>query len=147
MRQRFAVALLLGACAPLARADVIELSPELYLAVGKASIGDSVVLKVKVIAEANKFAASKDRVAVPVTGRLTILSTIQLAYDYQFRLMTRAEALTTKPVLADAVVVVDARACEAPATPTAAALISELGELDALLGLGLPPPSTKPSAE
>src|SRR5262245_13337628 len=137
MHVRNAVAVVI-LCAPVTTsADIVELSPGLYLSVDKGKFHEAVPLKIKVIAEANQFAASKGGVAVPVAGRVTMLSEIQVMYDYQFRLMTRAEASEVKPVLADAVVVVDAGACHPQAAPGPTALLPEIGKLDALLGLRL----------
>ena len=79
-------------------------------------------------------------VATPVTGRLTFLGPILKEYEYQFRLMSRADALAAKPTLADVVVAVDgANTCGAQAVPTVAALMPELSKLDALGERGLLP--------
>lgn len=138
MCKRIAVVLML-ACAPLARADVVELSPDLYLAIRMSRIEDAVAIKIGAITEANQFAASTGRVAVPVTGRLTQRGPMLKEYEYQFRLMSRAEALAAKPALADVVVAVDAaNTCGSPATPGVAALLPELAKLELLSGLNPP---------
>ena len=64
MHKRILVALLLGAGAPGASADIVELSPDLYLAIRMSRVEDAVALKVGAISEAAQFAASKGRVAV-----------------------------------------------------------------------------------
>jgi hypothetical protein len=133
MHQRIAVALLLGACSPLAGADIVELSPDLYLAIRMSRVEDAVAIKIGAINEANQYAASSGRVAAPVTGKLTFRGPILKEYEYQFRLMSRAEALATKPTLADVVVAVDgANTCGVRAAPALAALMPELSKLDLL---------------
>jgi hypothetical protein len=138
MYKRIAVALLLGAFAPLAGADVVELSPDLYLAIRMSRVEDAVAIKIGAITEANQYAASAGRVAVPVTGRMTMLGPLLKEYEYQFRLMSRAEALAAKPTLADVVVAVDGvNSCGDRAAPTVAALMPKLSKVDALHDLNL----------
>ena len=139
MRKRIAVALLLGACAPLANADVVELSPDLYLVIrerGKRE--DAVPFKIAVLEEANRFAASMGKVAAPVGTRSTWIGSYLKEYEYQFRLMSRAQALAAKPTLADVVVAVDdSHTCTQPANSPIAALLPELSKLEPLRALNL----------
>jgi hypothetical protein len=138
MHKRIAMALLLGACAPTAGADVVELSPNLYLAIRMSRVEDAVAIKIGAINEANQYAASSGMVATPVTGRLTFRGPMLKEYEYQFRLMSRADALAAKPTLADVVVAVDgANTCAEHATRTVAALMPELSKLDPLSERGL----------
>ncbi|HEV7608418.1 MAG TPA: hypothetical protein VGO61_13830 [Steroidobacteraceae bacterium] len=138
MHKQIAVALMLACAPPLASADVVELSPDLYLAIRLSRGSDAVAIKISAINEANQYAASSGRVATPVSGRLTMLGPMLKEYEYQFRLMSRAEALAAKPTLADVVVAVDgADACAVRVAPTVAALVPELGKLDVLRGRGL----------
>ena len=54
-------------------------------------------------------------------------------FEYQFRLMSRAEALAARPTLADVVVAVDgANTCGERAVPTVAALMPELSKFGVL---------------
>ena len=136
MYQRIAVLLAL-ACAPLARADVVELSPDLYLVI-RMSREDVIAVKIGAIKEANEYAASVGRVAVPVVGRLTWFGPVLKEYEYQFRLMSRAQALAARPTLADVVVAVDGpNTCGSPASPTVATLFPELSKLEPLSGLNV----------
>lgn len=138
MHKRVVVALLLGACAPGVRADVVELAPDLYLVIRLSRAEDAVAIKIGAITEANQYAASKGRVATPVTGRLTVHGPLLKEYEYQFRLMSRDEALAEKPTLADVVVAVDGTdTCGNRAAPTAAALLPELSKLEPLSGRNL----------
>ena len=138
MHKRIAIALLLGACAPMAGADVVELSPNLYLAIRMSRVEDAVAIKIGAITEANQYAASSGMVATPVTGRLTFRGPMLKEYEYQFRLMSRADALAAKPTFADVVVAVDgANTCGEHGTRTVAALMPELSKLDPLSERGL----------
>jgi hypothetical protein len=142
------VALLLGASAPWASADIVELSPDLYLAIRMSRVEDAVAIKVGAIGEANQYAASKGRVAVPVTGRLTALGPILKEYEYQFRLMSRDDALASRPTLADVVVAVNnTDTCGNVAAPTVAALLPELGKLEPLSERNLLPSSERKQNE
>jgi hypothetical protein len=130
MHKRIVAALWLAVCAPATNADVVELSPDLYLVIRHSRIEDATAIKIGAIAEARQFAASTGRVAVPVTGRLNQLGPILRQYEYQFRVMSRDEALAAKPTLADVVVAVDgADTCGNRAGPTVAALLPELSKL------------------
>jgi hypothetical protein len=130
MHKRIMVVLLLAVCAPAVNADVVELSPDLYLVIRMSRIEDAVAIKIGAITEANQFAASTGRVAVPLTGRWSQLGPILRQYEYQFRVMSRDEALAAKPMLADVVVAVDgADTCGNRAAPTVAALLPELSKL------------------
>jgi hypothetical protein len=137
MHKRIMVALWLGACAS-AQADVVELSPDLYLVVRLSRVEDAAAIKIGAITEANQFAASAGRVATPLTGRLSQLGPILRQYEYQFRLMSREEALAAKPTLADVVVAVDGTdTCGKRVAPVVAAMLPELGKLEPLSGRGL----------
>src|SRR5689334_631986 len=81
---------LLGFSASVVQADIVELAPDLFLAVRTSRVENELDLKLGAINEANKFAATQGLVAVPVTGRRTMLGTFLAAYEYQFRVMTRA---------------------------------------------------------
>jgi hypothetical protein len=145
------VALVLLLAAPLASADVVELSPDLYLAIRTSRVEDAVAIKVGAITEANQYAATTGRVAVPVTGRLSMLGPLLKAYEYQFRLMSRAQALEAKPTLADVVVAVNGvNACGEHAASVVAALMPELSRTDELRDrnlLGLNEPEDKEEEE
>jgi hypothetical protein len=131
MYKKISAMLLLAA--PLAHADVVELSPDLYLAIRTSRVEDAVAIKVGAITEANQYAATTGRVAVPVTGRLSMLGPLLKAYEYQFRLMSRAQALEAKPTLADVVVAVNGvNVCGERAAPAVAALMPELSRIDVL---------------
>ncbi|MEO8018077.1 MAG: hypothetical protein ABI769_09705 [Pseudomonadota bacterium] len=126
MNKRIAMALLLGTCVPLANAEVVELAPDLYMVIRTTRAVDTVAVKIGAISEANEFAAKSGRVAVPVTSRLTMLGTMLKEYDYQFRVMTRADALAAKPVLADVVVAVGTNSCGEQAARQVAAMMPDL---------------------
>jgi hypothetical protein len=139
MHKRIIAALWLGACAS-AHADIVELSPDLYLVVRLSRVEDAAAIKIGAITEANQFAASTGRVAAPLTGRLSQLGPILKQYEYQFRVMSREEALAAKPTLADVVVAVDgANTCGKLVAPTVAATLPELIKLEPLSGRGLLP--------
>jgi len=136
MHKRIVGAMMLAVCTATANADVVELSPDLYLVIRSSRIEDAAAIKTGAITEARQFAASTGRVAVPLTGRLSQLGPILRQYEYQFRLMSRDEALAAKPTLADVVVAVDGGAtCNA--APTVAALLPELSKLEPLSGRNL----------
>jgi hypothetical protein len=65
MHKRILAALWLSAGASQAHADVVELSPDLYLVIRQSRVEDAADLKVRAIKEANQFAASTGRVAAP----------------------------------------------------------------------------------
>jgi len=135
MYKRLAAVLLLAAplAVPMACADVVELSPDLYLAIRASRTEDTVAIKIGAIIEANQYAGSSGRVAVPITGRLSMLGPLLKEYEYQFRLMSRAQALDAKPMLADVAVAVNGvNACGERAAPAVAALMPELSKIDAL---------------
>jgi len=134
MRMRIAVAVVM-VCAPmLASATIVELSPDLYLVVReRARREDSAAYKIAVIDEANRFAFSQGKVAVPVASRANWDDSYLRDFEYQFRLMSRAEALAARPTLADMVVAVDgANTCGDRAVPTVAALMPELSKFGVL---------------
>jgi hypothetical protein len=138
MHKRIVGAMMLAVCTAAANADVVELSPDLYLVIRSSRIEDAAAIKIGAITEARQFAASTGRVAVPLTGRLSQLGPILRQYEYQFRLMSRDEALAAKPTLADVVVAVGAGAtCGTSSAPTVAALLPELSKLEPLSGRNL----------
>lgn len=114
MRMRTALALLLLLASPLAYAqeapkyeDIVELSPDLYLLMYTSRVETYVGLRLGAIRRANDFAAGKGGVAVPVMGRQSALGVALKLYEYQFRVMSREDALAARPVLADAVITVN----------------------------------------
>ena len=128
MRMRIAVALVM-ACAPmLAGATIVELSPDLYLVIRERGRRESQeAYKIAVIDEANRFAFSQGKVAAPISGRSTYGGSYLHEFEYQFRLMSRAEALAAKPTLADVVVAVGGvDTCGQHAAQTVAALMPGL---------------------
>jgi hypothetical protein len=138
MQKRILAALWLSAGASWAQADVVELSPDLYLVIRQSRVEDAAALKVGAITEANQLAASTGRVAAPLTGRFSQLGPILKQYEYQFRVMSREEALAAKPALADVVVGVNGvNTCGLRAAPAVAAILPELGKLEPLSSLGL----------
>lgn len=138
MRQGFAIALLLGAFALPAGAQVIEIAPDLYLMNHTSRSDNAVDMKVAAITEATRFAASKGRVAVPVSGRFSQLGPLLKNYEYQFRLMSRDEALAAKPTLPDVVIgLTGDGTCAAGASPAIADLVPEMLKLEALQERGL----------
>lgn len=80
--------LILGACAD---APMVQLSPDTYLIArsDKAGIfGNAAAMKVKVIQEANAFAASQGKVAIPISTQETPVYPGHLAtVEYQFKLV------------------------------------------------------------
>jgi hypothetical protein len=71
--------------------EIVQISPGVYL-LSKADragiFGNSAKLKANVIQEANAFAASKGKVAVPLTSNEVPLAPGRLAtFDYQFALV------------------------------------------------------------
>jgi hypothetical protein len=146
MHKRIVGAMMLAVCTAAANADVVELSPDLYLVIRSSRIEDAAAIKIGAITEARQFAASTGRVAVPLTGRLSQLGPILRQYEYQFRLMSRDEALAAKPTLADVVVAVDGGAtCNS--APTVAALLPELSKLEPLSGRNLLAPDERKKDE
>lgn len=87
--------------------DIIELSPDLYLLMYTSRVETYVGLRMDAIRRANDFAASRGGVVVPVMGRQSALGVALKLYEYQFRVMSREEALAARPVLADAVITVN----------------------------------------
>src|SRR5687768_3920502 len=103
---RLTIIALLALASTQVRADIIELSPNLYLLM-RNTRGDMVKAKMATISEANDFAKSKGGVAVPVTWRVSSESIMNRVEEYQFRVMSRDEALAARPTLSDAIVTVD----------------------------------------
>lgn len=138
MRQGFAIALLLGAFALPAGAQVIEIAPDLYLMNRTSRTDTPVDMKVAAITEATRFAASQGRVAVPVSGRFMQIGPLLKNYEYQFRLMSRSEALAARPTLPDVVIgLTGDGTCAAGASPAIADLVPEMLKLEALQERGL----------
>lgn len=95
-------------------------------------------MKVAAITEATRFAASTGRVAVPVSGRFMQLGPLLKNYEYQFRLMSRSEALAAKPTLPDVVIgLASDGTCAAGASPAIADLVPQMLKLEALRERGL----------
>jgi hypothetical protein len=137
MRMNVAMALLLLA-APLAQAqeskkydDIVELSPDLYLLMYTSRVETYVGLRLDAIRRANDFAASRGAVVVPVMGRQSALGVALKLYEYQFRVMSREDALAARPVLADAVITVNNTGQCTP-NPAVAAAIREVPSPDEL---------------
>jgi hypothetical protein len=153
MRKQVTAALMLGLGAAAARADIVELAPDLYLVVRLSRAENEMEIKVGAINEANRFATGTGRVAVPITGRLGVLGPLLKMYEYQFRVMTREEALAARPTLSEAALHVNGPAGCAPATT---ALMHDLHRVPTLAHLdplrriepppeeGTPPPESPP---
>ncbi len=149
MRNRTALALLLGLSASLVQADVIELAPDLYLVVRQSRAENEMDLKLGAIIEANKFAAGSGRVAVPIAGRSAVLGPLLKVYEYQFRVMSRDDALASRPILSEAVLhVAGAPTCSPGVT---SALMHDLQSNPPLARLDplrrIPPPPMEPPAD
>jgi hypothetical protein len=102
--------------------DIIELSPDLYLLMYTSRVETYVGLRMDAIRRANDFAASRGGVAVPVMGRQSALGVALKLYEYQFRVMSREDALAVRPVLADAVITVNNTGQCSPGGSVAASL-------------------------
>ena len=145
MHKRIA-ALLLGLSASGVNADVVEIAPDLYLAVRQSRVENEMEIKLGAIKEAHRFAADSGRVAVPIAGRAGVLGPLLKMYEYQFRLMTREEALAARPILSEAVLHV---AGQAGCMPEAgSALVHDLQTDPVLARLDplrrMPPPQEQP---
>ena len=111
MRTFMAVLLLLTASMAQAREgdefdDIVEMSPGLYLLLYQARLEPYVSLRLDAIRHANAFAASRGGVVVPVTGRFGERGLTLRVFEYQFRVMSHADAVAARPVMADAVIAV-----------------------------------------
>jgi hypothetical protein len=97
---------LLILAAPLARADLVEISPDLYLLTKSGTLVSHVKIKLDAIREASDFARSKGLVALPVSGReyLPVGAFSPAIYEYQFRLVSAEQAQRERATLADVVV-------------------------------------------
>jgi hypothetical protein len=146
MRKRITVALLLGLSAATGHADVVEIAPDLYLVVRQSRAENEIDLKVGAINEASKFAAGSSRVAVPISGRFVALGPLLKVYEYQFRVMSRDDALSARPILSEAVLHVAGAASCSPAVTSA--LMHDLHRHPALARLDplhrIPPPPMEP---
>jgi len=136
------VAALLALGSAQVRADIIELSPNLYLLM-RTTHGSMVKAKLDTISEANEFAKSKGGVAVPVMWRVSSEGIMYRVAEYQFRVMSRDEALAARPSLADAVITVENTGHCAP-SPAVTALLPDLHGIKSINSLDLlgrlPPP-------
>ena len=124
---RIAIAALLLLISPLLLAeekpkDIVELSPDLYLLLYTSRVESLVDIKMNAITEANEFAAKRGGVAVPVAGQYSALGFNLKMYEYQFRVMSREQALASRPTLADAVITVNNTGQCAPNAAVTAAL-------------------------
>jgi hypothetical protein len=144
MRLPIVVALLALGSAQV-RADIIELSPNLYLLM-RTTHGSMVNAKLDTISEANEFAKSKGGVAVPVMWRVSSEGIMYRVAEYQFRVMSRDEALDARPSLADAVITVENTGHCAP-SPAVTALLPDLHGIKSINSLDLlgrlPPPEAQ----
>jgi hypothetical protein len=132
MYTRLAAALLLGSLSHLARADVVEISPDLFLLTTINAGSSESRLKMDAIREANELAKTRGKVAVPISGRLIpAVGFGRPIYEYQFRIMSREDALAQKPALADIVIATSSSATSADR------LYIELLKLDVLRERGL----------
>jgi hypothetical protein len=145
MRLPMVVALLALGSAQV-RADIIELSPNLYLLM-RNTHGSMVKAKLDTISEANEFAKSKGGVAVPVMWRVSSEGIMYRVAEYQFRVLSRDEALAARPSMADAVIAVENTGHCAP-SPAVTALLPDLHGIESINGLDvlgrLPPPEAAP---
>ena len=117
------------------RADIIEISPDLYLLM-RTMRGDMINAKLSTISEANDFAKSKGGVAVPVMWRVASTGLMSRVAEYQFRIMSREEALAAKPTLSDATITVNNIGACAP-NPAVTALLPDLYGIESLNHLDL----------
>jgi hypothetical protein len=126
---------------------IVEMSPGTYLLSrqDKAGIfGNASAMHAAVIEEANKFAASKGKVAIPITTNETPMWPGHFAtFDYQFRLVdpNSPEAVSTPMIQRPDVVVqqtekktVDVHSTTAPTLPD---VYTELLKLDDLRKKGI----------
>jgi hypothetical protein len=114
--------------------DITELSPGLYLLTHRARLEGSVDAQLDAINRANDFARSQGGVAVPITGRFVQASLTLKVFQYQFRVMSREEAIAAKPVMADAVITVNNTGTCAP-NAAVTALLPDLHGIEALAAL------------
>jgi hypothetical protein len=118
---------------------IIEISPDLFLLVHRYGRLENLLdVKLETLRRANDFAASRGGVVVPVlldSGPLTIR-----AYQYQFRVMSREQALALKPVLSESLITVHNSGNCAPDGNVIAALSSlNQREQQTLKLVALPP--------
>jgi hypothetical protein len=137
-----AVLLAIGLAGCVSNPGIVQMSPDTYMLSreDKGGIfGNASAMHASVIAEANKFAASKGMVAIPITTHETPMYPGHFAtFDYQFRLVSpdSPDAKSTPMVQRPDVVVqqterksVDVHATAAPAAPD---VYTELLKLDDL---------------
>jgi hypothetical protein len=130
--------------------DITELSPDLYLLTHRARMEGEVDAQLGAINRANEFARSRGGVAVPLTGQLVQDSLTLKVYQYQFRVMSREQALAARPVLAAAVITVNNTGTCAPNAAVTALLpdlhgTRQLDGLDLLARLPEPPSESTPA--
>ena len=127
-------------------ADILELSPDLYLLTHRARLQGAVDSQLAAIQRANEFAAQRGGVVVPIVGRFVQDGLTIKVYQYQFRVMSREQAAALRPVMADAVITVNDTGQCAP-NPAVTALLPDLHGIGALNGLDLlarlPPPQSE----
>lgn len=154
MRTILALALLLTGSA-LVRAqevpqtlppDIVELSPDLYLLTNRARLEGAVDAQLDAFRRANEFAAQRGGVVVPIVGRMAQVGLTLKVFQYQFRVMSREQALALRPVLADAVITVNNSGQCAP-NPAVQALLPDLHGIDALNHLDLLARLPRPPAD
>jgi hypothetical protein len=84
-------AVIFGVLAACANPTVVQLSPDTYLIskTDKAGIfGNASAMKAKAINEANSFAQSKGKIAIPISTQDSAMAIGHFAsFDYQFRLV------------------------------------------------------------
>lgn len=125
-------------------ADIIELSPDLYLLTHRGRLEGTLDVQHTAIQRANEFAAQLGGVAAPVVGRFVQVGLTLKVYQYQFRVMSREQAVALRPVMADAVITVNNTGQCSPNAAVTSLLpdlhgIRELHGLDLLARLPEPP--------
>ena len=136
------LALLVGACV---EHGIVEVSPDTYRLSrvdGGGVFADAAAMKASVVNEANAFAASKGKVAVPVSTREEKMRVGRLStIEYEFKLVAPGEPTTAAAVPAQtAKGVADRPAAEVPPagkTDSKPDLYTELIKLDELRRRGI----------
>src|ERR1700694_5560599 len=89
---RIGIVCLFAGVAACANPGIVEMSPDTYLLArqDKAGVfGNAAAMKAAVISDANAYAASKHKVAIPISMHETPLWPGHFAtFDYQFRLVS-----------------------------------------------------------
>lgn len=95
MRKVISAITLLLAFAGCANPGIVQISPDTYMLsrADRAGIfGNAAALKASVIRDANEFAISKGKVAIPLTARETPIAPGRFAvFEYQFRVLDKAD--------------------------------------------------------